>query len=75
MYIRNSSKSGNYFPAIVEAKYARVPLIIMTAYCPYELREVGAPQAINQIHLYGEQVKWFAEFPIPDDAKANITIY
>ena len=68
----SGTAAANYFPAIVEAKYARVPLIIMTADRPHELREVGAPQAINQIHLYGEQVKWFAEFPIPDDAKATL---
>lgn len=68
----SGTAAANYFPAIVEAKYARVPLIIMTADRPHELREVGAPQAINQIHLYGEQVKWFAEFPIPDDAKSTL---
>ncbi|MGM9945376.1 MAG: 2-succinyl-5-enolpyruvyl-6-hydroxy-3-cyclohexene-1-carboxylic-acid synthase [Lysinibacillus sp.] len=68
----SGTAAANYFPAIVEAKYARVPLIVMTADRPHELREVGAPQAINQIHLYGEQVKWFAEFPIPDDAKATL---
>ncbi|WP_431027622.1 2-succinyl-5-enolpyruvyl-6-hydroxy-3-cyclohexene-1-carboxylic-acid synthase [Lysinibacillus sp. LZ02] len=68
----SGTAAANYFPAIVEAKYARVPLIVITADRPHELREVGAPQAINQIHLYGEQVKWFAEFPIPDDAKPTL---
>ncbi|PYF01952.1 2-succinyl-5-enolpyruvyl-6-hydroxy-3-cyclohexene-1-carboxylic-acid synthase [Ureibacillus chungkukjangi] len=68
----SGTAAANYYPAIVEAKYARVPLIIITADRPHELREVGAPQAINQISLYGERVKWSAEFPIPDEA--NVTL-
>ncbi len=68
----SGTAAANYYPAIVEAKYARVPLIVITADRPHELREVGAPQAINQIGLYGEQVKWTAEFPIPDEAKPTL---
>lgn len=68
----SGTAAANYYPAIVEAKYARVPLIVITADRPHELREVGAPQAINQIRLYGENVKWSAEFPIPDDAKQTL---
>jgi len=68
----SGTAAANYYPAIVEAKYARVPLIVITADRPHELREVGAPQAINQIRLYGEQVKWSAEFPIPDEAKQTL---
>ena len=68
----SGTAAANYFPAIVEAKYARVPLIVITADRPHELREVGAPQAINQIRLYGEHVKWSAEFPIPDDAQQTL---
>jgi len=68
----SGTAAANYYPAIVEAKYARIPLIVMTADRPHELREVGAPQAINQISLYGERVKWSAEFPIPDDAKGTL---
>lgn len=63
----SGTAAANYFPAIVEAKYARIPLIILTADRPHELREVGAPQAINQIQLYGEHVKWSVDFPIPDE--------
>ncbi|MFC7686737.1 2-succinyl-5-enolpyruvyl-6-hydroxy-3-cyclohexene-1-carboxylic-acid synthase [Ureibacillus sp. GCM10028918] len=68
----SGTAAANYYPAIVEAKYARVPLIVITADRPHELREVGAPQAINQISLYGERVKWSAEFPIPDDAPMTL---
>lgn len=68
----SGTAAANYYPAIVEAKNARIPLIVITADRPHELREVGAPQAINQLHLYGEQVKWFAEYPIPDEAKQTL---
>ena len=62
----SGTAAANYFPAIVEAKYSRVPLIVLTADRPHELREVGAPQAIDQIHLYGHHVKWFAEMALPE---------
>src|SRR5690606_671114 len=68
----SGTAAANYYPAIVEAKYARVPLIVITADRPAELREVGAPQAINQIELYGNHVKWFAEFPLPDGEKQTL---
>lgn len=62
----SGTAAANYFPAIVEASYARVPLIVITADRPHELREVGAPQAINQLNLYGEHVKWSVDFPLAD---------
>ena len=68
----SGTAAANYYPAIVEAKYARVPLLILTADRPHELREVGAPQAINQLNLYGDHVKWSVDFPIPDGAKQTL---
>ncbi|MBV7507273.1 2-succinyl-5-enolpyruvyl-6-hydroxy-3-cyclohexene-1-carboxylic-acid synthase [Bacillus sp. sid0103] len=64
----SGTAAANYFPAIVEARYARVPLIVLTADRPHELREVGAPQAIDQIHLYGKHVKWFSEMALPENS-------
>lgn len=68
----SGTAAANYYPAIVEAKYARVPLLVLTADRPHELREVGAPQAINQLNLYGDHVKWSVDFPIPDGAKQTL---
>ncbi|MDQ1144640.1 2-succinyl-5-enolpyruvyl-6-hydroxy-3-cyclohexene-1-carboxylate synthase [Bacillus sp. SORGH_AS 510] len=68
----SGTAAANYFPAIVEARYARVPLIVLTADRPHELREVGAPQAIDQLHLYGKHVKWFAEMALPEDTDEMI---
>lgn len=64
----SGTAAANYFPAIVEARYARVPLLVLTADRPHELRDVGAPQAIDQIRLYGQHVKWFAEMALPENS-------
>jgi len=48
-------------PAVVEAHEARVPLIVLSADRPPELREVGAGQTIDQLKIFGEFAKWFFE--------------
>jgi 2-succinyl-5-enolpyruvyl-6-hydroxy-3-cyclohexene-1-carboxylate synthase len=48
-------------PAVIEAAQARVPLIVLTADRPPELRDVGAGQTIDQLKLYGAAAKWFVE--------------
>ncbi|WP_117169026.1 2-succinyl-5-enolpyruvyl-6-hydroxy-3-cyclohexene-1-carboxylic-acid synthase [Paraliobacillus sediminis] len=62
----SGTAAANYYPAIIEAFYSRVPLLVLTADRPHELRDVGAPQAINQIHLYGDYVKWFHDMSLPE---------
>jgi 2-succinyl-5-enolpyruvyl-6-hydroxy-3-cyclohexene-1-carboxylate synthase len=57
----SGTAAANLHPAVVEAHEARVPLIVLTADRPPELRDVGAGQAIDQIHLYGTAAKWFVE--------------
>jgi 2-succinyl-5-enolpyruvyl-6-hydroxy-3-cyclohexene-1-carboxylate synthase len=57
----SGSAAANLHPAVVEAWEARVPLIVLTADRPPELREVGAGQSIDQIKLYGGAAKWFVE--------------
>ncbi|KIL43951.1 2-succinyl-5-enolpyruvyl-6-hydroxy-3-cyclohexene-1-carboxylic-acid synthase [Jeotgalibacillus soli] len=66
----SGTAAANYYPAVVEARYARIPLLVLTADRPHELREVGAPQAIDQIHLFGHHVKWFADMALPEDSNA-----
>ena len=56
----------NFAPAVVEAYYGRVPLLVLTADRPPELRDVGANQTIDQVRLYGAHVKWFVETPLPE---------
>ena len=57
----SGTAAANLMPAVVEAHESRVPLIVMTADRPPELREVGAGQSIDQLKLYGSAVKWFVE--------------
>jgi len=64
----SGTAAANYYPAVVEANISRVPLIVLTADRPHELRDVGAPQAIDQIQLYGQHVKWFAEMALPENS-------
>lgn len=62
----SGTAAANYLPAVVEAFYSRVPLVVLTADRPHELRDVGASQTINQIDLYGKHVKWFIDVAIPE---------
>jgi 2-succinyl-5-enolpyruvyl-6-hydroxy-3-cyclohexene-1-carboxylate synthase len=48
-------------PAVVEAREARVPLIVLSADRPPELRDVGAGQTIDQLEIFGDFAKWFFE--------------
>ena len=57
----SGTAAAELLPAVIEAREARVPLIVLTADRPPELRDVGAGQAIDQIKLYGDAVKWFVE--------------
>jgi 2-succinyl-5-enolpyruvyl-6-hydroxy-3-cyclohexene-1-carboxylate synthase len=52
---------ANLLPAVVEAHEARVPLIVLSADRPPELRDVGAGQAIDQLKIFGSAAKWFVE--------------
>ena len=66
----SGSAAANFFPAIVEASSARVPLILATADRPPELRDTGAPQTIDQIKLFGDLVRWFVEVGVPEDSRS-----
>jgi 2-succinyl-5-enolpyruvyl-6-hydroxy-3-cyclohexene-1-carboxylate synthase len=59
----------NFAPAVVEAHEGRVPLLLLTADRPPELRDRAAPQTIDQDHLYGRYAKWYAELPVPEDSR------
>jgi 2-succinyl-5-enolpyruvyl-6-hydroxy-3-cyclohexene-1-carboxylate synthase len=54
--------------AVVEASQALVPLILCTADRPPELQDVGAPQTVDQTHLFGRAVRWYCEPGVADEA-------
>ena len=67
----SGSAAANLMPAVVEAWESRVPLIVLTADRPPELRDVGAGQAIDQIKLYGSAAKWFVEVGTHEPSRAT----
>ncbi len=62
----SGTAAANFFPAIVEANLARVPLLVITADRPPELRHSGANQTIDQVKLYGDQVLWSIDCAPPE---------
>src|SRR5690625_7097285 len=70
----SGTAAANYYPAIIEAHYGRVPILVLTADRPHELRDIRAPQAIDQMNMYGVYVKWFEEMARPE-ASPRILAY
>lgn len=65
----SGTAAANYFPAIVEAYHARIPLVVLTADRPHELRDIGASQTINQVQMYGNFVKKSWEMALPEGSE------
>lgn len=57
---------ANYLPAVVEADLSMVPLILMTADRPPELRHVGSNQTIDQVGVFGDRTRWFCDVGLAD---------
>jgi 2-succinyl-5-enolpyruvyl-6-hydroxy-3-cyclohexene-1-carboxylate synthase len=68
----SSGTAGTHFHgAVVEADLASVPLLVLTADRPAELRDVGAAQTIDQTRLFGGAVRWFHDPGVPDPAASG----
>ncbi len=63
----SGTAAAEYLPAVIEASQSDTPLLVLTADRPPELREVGAPQTIDQVSLYGTAVRLFADALPPDE--------
>lgn len=70
----SGTAAANFFPAIVEAHMSRVPLLVITADRPPELRYSGANQTIDQIKMYGDYALWSVDAPLPEANPAALTI-
>jgi 2-succinyl-5-enolpyruvyl-6-hydroxy-3-cyclohexene-1-carboxylate synthase len=64
--VTSGSAVANLMPAVVEASEAGVPLILLTADRPAELRQIGAGQTIDQVKLFGPYVRFFAELELSE---------
>ncbi len=62
----SGTAAANFFPTVIEANLSHVPLLVLTADRPPELRDNGAPQAIDQNRLYGSHAKWYADVALPE---------
>jgi 2-succinyl-5-enolpyruvyl-6-hydroxy-3-cyclohexene-1-carboxylate synthase len=62
----SGTAAANFHPAVIEASESGVPLLILTADRPPELRGTGASQTIDQVKLYGSAVRWYAESGVPE---------
>jgi len=61
----SGTAGANFYPAVIEARQSRVPLLVLTADRPPELRDCNAGQAIDQQKLFGDFPNWYAELAIP----------
>jgi 2-succinyl-5-enolpyruvyl-6-hydroxy-3-cyclohexene-1-carboxylate synthase len=71
----SGTAAANFHPAVIEASHARIPLIVCTADRPPELRDTGAGQTIDQVHLFGNAVRWFCDPGPPVDETAMGTVW
>lgn len=62
----SGSAGANYFPAVIEAHESRIPLLVLTADRPPELRECASGQTIDQQKYFGDHVSWYHELAVPE---------
>jgi 2-succinyl-5-enolpyruvyl-6-hydroxy-3-cyclohexene-1-carboxylate synthase len=65
----------NFHPAVVEAHESGLPLLVLTADRPPELRETGANQTIDQVKLYGSAVRWSCEVGTPEERPGMVAYW
>jgi len=68
----SGTAAAHYLPAVIEASEARVPMLVLTADRPPELREVGAGQTIDQVKLFGGAAKWFFDVGTHDETPERL---
>ncbi|MGB3309475.1 MAG: 2-succinyl-5-enolpyruvyl-6-hydroxy-3-cyclohexene-1-carboxylic-acid synthase [Nodosilinea sp.] len=68
----SGTAGANYYPAIIEAKESRIPLLVLTADRPPELRDCASGQTIDQQKLFGSFPNWYAELAVPVATEAML---
>jgi 2-succinyl-5-enolpyruvyl-6-hydroxy-3-cyclohexene-1-carboxylate synthase len=62
----SGTAAANFHPAVIEADRARVPMLVLTADRPPELRDSGANQTVDQEKLFSDAVRWYADLAEPE---------
>jgi len=62
----SGTAAANFFPAVIEASKKKLPLVVISADRPPELRQTGAVQTIDQVGLFGKYAQWATDMPCPD---------
>lgn len=71
----SGTAAANFHPAVIEAHESNVPLIVLTADRPPELRDTGANQTIDQVKLYGTAARWSCEIGVPEDRPGMVAYW
>ncbi|MEU8384209.1 2-succinyl-5-enolpyruvyl-6-hydroxy-3-cyclohexene-1-carboxylic-acid synthase [Streptosporangium sp. NPDC048865] len=71
----SGTAAANFHPAVIEAHESGVPLLVLTADRPPELRDTGASQTVDQVKLYGTSVRWFSEVGVPENRPGQVAYW
>ena len=64
----SGTATGNLMPSVIEASLSRVPMLLLTADRPSNLRNTGSNQTIDQVKMFGDYTRYFHDIPPPSDA-------
>lgn len=71
----SGTAAANFHPAVVEASESGVPLLVLTADRPPELRGTGANQTVDQVKLYGSSARWTCEVGVPEERPGMVAYW
>lgn len=71
----SGTAAANLLPAVCEANLSRVPMVACTADRPPRLRDVGAAQTIPQVGMFGANVRWAQDLPLPSGDPADAALF
>lgn len=70
----SGTATANFYPAVIEAHYSNVPMLVLTADRPHELRDSGANQTVDQVRMFGNHVLWSVDVAAPESNPSEVTM-
>lgn len=70
----SGTATANFYPAVIEAHYSNVPLLVLTADRPHELRDSGANQTVDQVRMFGSHVLWSVDVAAPESNPSEVMV-